>query len=117
LSIEHVFAGVAVTRLDPSIAWYERFLGKPPDMRPNDHEATWQLAGAAWVYVVADKSRAGNALLTLLVDDLDEELASLARRGVPAGDVETAPGLFRRTTITDPDGNRIRMGQTLGSRQ
>ena len=37
-----------------------------------DNEAMWQVADRGWIYVVGDTNRAGNALLTLLVDDLED---------------------------------------------
>ena len=70
MSIEYVFAGLAVTRLDAGIDWYQRLLGKPPDMRPNEREATWRVAQTASVYIVADAGRAGHSAVTMFVDDL-----------------------------------------------
>src|SRR5690242_18767904 len=104
MSIEYVFAGLAVTRLDPALDWYERLFGKPPDMRPNEREATWQVAQTASVYIVADEDRAGRGAVTMFVDDLDIELDGMTRRGIEVGDIESAPGLFRRVQINDPDG-------------
>ena len=111
--MNHVFAGIPVADLASGLAWYERLLGRPPDMRPHDQEACWQLTESAWVYVVRDPERAGKALLTLLVDDIDAQLAELAERGIEAGAVEELPGRVRRTTITDPEGNSIQFGQPL----
>jgi predicted enzyme related to lactoylglutathione lyase len=67
------------------------------------------------IYLVADADRAGQGAVTLFVGDLDEELAAIERRGIEAGEVETAPGLFRKTVITDPDGNVIQLGQDLSA--
>ena len=111
MSIEYVFAGLAVSGVDAAIDWYERLLGKPPDMRPNDREATWRLTETASVYVVADEDRAGQSAVTMFVDDLDAELDAITRRGIPLGTIETAPGLFRRIKISDPDGNEIQLAQ------
>ncbi len=86
MSIEYVFAGLAVTGVDAAIDWYERLLGKPPDMRPNDREATWRLTETASVYIVADEDRAGQSAVTMFVDDLDAELDGIARRGIPVGE-------------------------------
>ncbi len=47
-------------------------LGAPPTMLPNDDEAAGQLTGGGWLYVLRDADRAGRAVVTLLVDDLDE---------------------------------------------
>jgi predicted enzyme related to lactoylglutathione lyase len=57
--------------------------------------------------VVYDIDRAGKALLTLIVDDLDEQIAALAERGLPTGAIETVSEGARRATITDPEGNMI----------
>jgi len=58
--------------------------------------------------------RAGNALLTLIVDDLDGEVDELAQRGIELGSIDTVPGAVRRTSLTDLDGSRITIGQPLG---
>jgi predicted enzyme related to lactoylglutathione lyase len=116
MSIEYVFAGLAVTRLDAAMQWYERLLGRPPDMRPNEREATWQVAQTASVYIVADDGRAGRSAVTMFVDDLDAEVDAITRRGVPVGEIETAQGLFRRVMISDPDGNVIQLAELPGDR-
>ena len=114
MSIEYVFAGLAVTGVDAAIDWYERLLGKPPDMRPNDREATWRLTETASVYIVADEDRAGQSAVTMFVDDLDAELEGIARRGISVGEVETTPGLPRRVKISDPAGNAIQLAELPG---
>src|SRR6266545_4508415 len=75
----HVFAGLAVCDYEAARAWYERLLGRPPDMLPKADGAVWQLSGTALIYVVADHERAGNGLLTVAVDNLDELLAPAPR--------------------------------------
>ena len=112
--IDVLFAGVAVAYYHAARAWYERLLGRPPDMIPNDNEATWRLAVAGWIYVVGDAHRAGKALLTLIVDDLDRHVAELGERGFATGAIETAPGLYRRVVVTDPEGNTITFAETPG---
>jgi|SRR5690349_11640652 len=114
MSIEYVFAGLAVARLGAAIDWYERLLGKPPDMRPNEREATWRVTQTASVYIVADEERAGHSAVTMFVDDLDAELEGITRRGIAVGEIETAPGLFRRVKISDPDGNAIQLAELPG---
>jgi len=77
------------------------------DFFPNETEAVWQLRSAAWIYVVADARRAGNALLTLIVDDLEELLGELVARGLEPGAIEAVTTLTRKPEITDPEGNKI----------
>jgi catechol 2,3-dioxygenase-like lactoylglutathione lyase family enzyme len=109
-----LFAGVAVARLDAALEWYERLLGRPPDMRPHEREAVWQVTETGWIYVVADEARAGKGLVTVMVDDLEADLAAIAQRGIVTGPVETAPGLYKKTVVEDPEGNLIQLGQALG---
>jgi len=93
------------------VGWYERLVGRPPDLIPNDDEAAWRLTETGWIYVVADAGCVGSALHTLLVDDLDAFLAGLSERGITAGPVDTIGEAVRRTVVTDPDGNRLQLGQ------
>jgi catechol 2,3-dioxygenase-like lactoylglutathione lyase family enzyme len=111
LAINVLFAGIPVADLDASIDWYERLFGAPPDMAPNDSERTWRLTDQSWVYVVADLERAGQGLVTLMVDDLDERLDAIRERGIEVGEVEEINERTRKAEIADPDGNRIGFGQ------
>ena len=112
MTFTEVFAGIHVRDRALAIEFYERLLGKPPAMLPNDDEAAWQLTDSGWLYVVRDAARAGGGLVTLLVDDLDAQLSALAERGVSAGPVQIkAGGAARSVWLLDPDGNRVQLGQ------
>jgi predicted enzyme related to lactoylglutathione lyase len=113
LAVNHFFAGVPVADYTTALAWYERLLGRPPDVIVHEEEAMWQVVQAGWIYVVGDTNRAGNALLTLLVDDLEYHVAAIAERGIATGAIETVPGAVRKAVIVDPEGNRITFGQVL----
>jgi hypothetical protein len=114
MAVTHVFAGIPVADRDASMSWYERLAGRPPDLIPNDAEAAWRLTETGWIYIVADAERVGSAFNTLLVDNLDAFLADLAERGISAGPIETLGAAARRAIVTDPDGNRLAIGQPLG---
>jgi catechol 2,3-dioxygenase-like lactoylglutathione lyase family enzyme len=101
VSVEHVFAGIPVSDYAAAREWYEQLLGRAPDMLPHDHEAVWKLTDSGWVYIVEDAERAGRALVTILVDDIDAWADETD---------ESVPGV-RRTEITDPDGNRLQIAQ------
>jgi glyoxylase I family protein len=113
MTLQHVFAALPVADYEPARDWYERLFGRPPDLIPNETEAAWQLTETAWVYVVADVDRAGDALVTILLDDLAAHVSELADRGLATAAIETAPGLFRRTEIRDPEGNTIAFAEPL----
>jgi catechol 2,3-dioxygenase-like lactoylglutathione lyase family enzyme len=99
------------------LAWYERLFGSPPDFFSHEAEAVWRVTDHAWVYVVAVElsvtERAGGALLTILVDNLEDQVAQLAERGLPIGPSDMMPGAARKVEISDPEGNRITFAQPL----
>ena len=111
MSINVLFAGIPVAELDSAIEWYERLLGGPPDMTPNEIERTWRLTDESWVYVVTDPERAGNALVTVMVDDLDERLAGIKARGIEPDEIREISEKVRKAVFTDPEGNQIGIGQ------
>ncbi len=106
-----LFAGIPVADLEAAIEWYERLLGSPPDMTPNEIERTWRLTDESWLYVVTDPDRAGKALVTVMVDDLDERLAAIELRGIGSGEVQQINEKTRKVEFVDSEGNRISFGQ------
>jgi predicted enzyme related to lactoylglutathione lyase len=111
MGVDHLFAGIGAADYRAMSEWYERLMGRPADLVPNEFEVAWQLTDSAWIYVKADPERAGSAFLTVLVDDLDAYLAGLAERGIAPGPVDTLSGGTRVALVTDPEGNTIQLGQ------
>ncbi|QBR91919.1 VOC family protein [Nocardioides euryhalodurans] len=109
-----LFAGIPVTDYERSLPWYERLLGSPPDFLATETEAVWQVAGQGWVYVVQRPERAGQALLTMLVPDLDRRVAEIAGRGIEPAVSETYDNGTRKVTYRDPDGNEVGFGGVPG---
>jgi predicted enzyme related to lactoylglutathione lyase len=109
VDVSYLCAGIAVADYDSALQWYERFFGRPPDVLPTAGEAMWVVDDARGVYIVEDGERAGRSLVAVLVADLDSVVAGLAARGIAAEWVDR-PGP-RRVIVTDPDGNRITVGQ------
>lgn len=56
-------------------------------------------------------SVAAQAAVALLVDDFDPRPAAAAAAGIELGPVEIVAGSVRTTRITDPDVDRIQIGQ------
>jgi glyoxylase I family protein len=67
----------------------------------------WRITNNGWVQITTDPMRAGSALLNLAVDDLDDHIAELARRGLQAGAIEPVNKGVLLCSIRDPDGNTI----------
>ena len=104
-----LFAGIRVRDLGAARAWYERLLGEPAFF-PNATEVVWTLADDRHVYVQEDPGRAGDALVTLFVDDLDDRIAGIGARGLEPAERETYANGVRKVTFRDADGNEIAFG-------
>jgi len=93
-----------------ALAWYERLLGSEPAFFPNATEAVWELAEHRYLYIEELPERAGHALHTVLVDDLDERVKTISARGIEPALQETYGNGVRKVTYRDPDGNEIGFG-------
>ena len=105
-----LFAGIPVSDFDAARAWYERLLGSEPSFLPHETEAVWELAERRFVYIVQDPERAGHAILTLFVDDLDARVTAISSRGIEPAARETYSNGVRKITYRDADGNEIGYG-------
>ena len=106
----NLFAGIPVRDYDEAVAWYERLLGSQPSFLPHGTEAVWELAEHRFVFVVQQPERAGNAIHTLFLDDLDSMVAAIAGRGIEPARQETYSSGVRKVTYRDADGNEIGFG-------
>ena len=111
MAVTYVFAGIPTSDYASALPWYELLFGCPPDMLPQDEEAAWAFTDTGWVYLVGDANRAGKSLLTLLVDNLDEQVAALAERGLAPDETETLSDGGRKAAYVDLDGNKITFAQ------
>jgi predicted enzyme related to lactoylglutathione lyase len=107
MDIGVLFAGVPVTDFDAAVRWYARLLGRSADVIVKDDEVMWRFADAAWLYVLSDQDRAGHALVTLSVTNLDKTIADIAARGITGGPTEFVGNAGRKALFTDADGNSL----------
>jgi catechol 2,3-dioxygenase-like lactoylglutathione lyase family enzyme len=105
-----LFAGLPVSDLGRALDWYPRLLGDLEWFDPDDTERVWTLAEHRYLYAVLHPERAGQALVTLFVDDLDGFVAAAAARGLEPTTRETYDNGVRKITYHDPDGNEIGVG-------
>ncbi|MEN3535179.1 VOC family protein [Microbispora sp. ZYX-F-249] len=105
-----LFAGIPVADYAVAVQWYEQLLGSPPAFFPNDTEAVWELAEHRYMFIEQRPERAGHAMHTVFVDDLDALVARIADRGLAPAEQETYSNGVRKATYRDPDGNEIGFG-------
>ena len=104
-----LFAGIRVRDLTAARPWYERLLGQP-SFSPNATEVVWTLADGRSLYIEEDPGRAGSALVTVFVDDLDARIEAIRSRGLEPAKRETYSNGVRKATYRDSDGNEIGFG-------
>jgi hypothetical protein len=104
-----LFAGIRVREFAAARSWYERLLGEP-SFFPHATEAVWTLADDRSVYIVEDADRAGGAVITVFVDDLDAVVAEIASRGMEPAERETYSNGVRKAIYRDDDENEIGFG-------
>jgi catechol 2,3-dioxygenase-like lactoylglutathione lyase family enzyme len=105
-----VFAGIAVSDYTTAIEWYQRLFGCEPTFLASETEAVWELAEHRWVYIEQRPERAGGAMVTSFVDDLDAVMEQIADRGIEPDDVGSYPNDIRKAIYHDADGNEICFG-------
>ncbi len=104
MSIVNALAGIAVKDIDAAVLWYEQILG--PASRPMDEVAEWQLPDGGCLQVFEDGNRAGLSSVTLLVEDLDREIAGLESKGIRI-DETSRSHLVDLAIVQDHDGNQV----------
>lgn len=107
MDVTRVLMVSPVRNIDTAVAWYERLLGRPADLRPMPSLADWHLTASGWLQVFEDPAHAGSTLLNLEVPALDEALSELAEGGLTAGPVQTGGERVRFAALEDPDGNLV----------
>ncbi|MGO8827169.1 MAG: VOC family protein [Acidimicrobiales bacterium] len=114
MDVEVAFTGVPVSELGAGRGFFERLFGRPADILVADDEVMWRVNDSAWLYVVVDPVRAGNALAALSVGDLDAALSELGGRGLSPHRVEDVGDNARKATLLDPDGNSVALIEVAG---
>ena len=105
-----LYAGIPVSDYEAARPWYERLLGSAPTFIAHATEAVWDLAEHRSLFIVEDPERAGYAINTIIVDDLDALVSAIAGRGIEPADRETYSNGVRKAIYRDADGNEIGFG-------
>jgi hypothetical protein len=109
-----LYAGICVSDYAAARPWYERLLGSEPTFLAHETEAVWDLAEGRSIFVLEDAKRAGHALHTIFVDDLDSLVSEIASRDISPAERETYSNGVRKAIYRDVDGNEIGFGNAPG---
>ena len=105
-----LFAGLPVSDYERALGFYRQLLGSEPAFFPHDTEAVWELAAHRYVYVELLPDRAGHAMHTVFVDDLDRRVDDIRDRGIEPAAEERYDNGVRKVLYRDPDGNELGFG-------
>ncbi len=104
--ITNVFAEVLVADHAAAIEWYTTLFSRPPDRRPMDGLAEWQLSPTGGLQVFERAEGAGSSFATVIVDTVAPVTQHLTSIGIDA-EVQTVSSGFAVATVQDPDGNTV----------
>jgi glyoxylase I family protein len=113
--VDVLFAGIPVNDIGTATAWYTRLFQRTPDIVVNENEVMWRIVDDGWIYLVVDVVRAGNAIVTLSVADLEGAAVAIADNGIALGPIERVGDAGRKASVTDLDGNTVAFVEVLGS--
>jgi predicted enzyme related to lactoylglutathione lyase len=109
MRIDALYGVMTVSDLQRARDFYEMLFGRGPDASPMAGLHEWHF-GQSGVQVVKDPGRAGSAMLTIIVDQLEAVRRDIGQRGLELGN--NFGGEFALVAqIEDPDGNRISFTQ------
>lgn len=109
MAITNALAGVAVNDLGEARRYYAKLLGSDGS-QPMEELVEWQLLGGGALQVFADKERAGKSSVTLVVDDIDAQIAAARAGGIEVPDPQRDPKVDT-VIFNDPDGNQLVFAQ------
>lgn len=97
-----------VSDFGEAIGWYSKWLGRKPDVTPDENIAEWQLADNAWIQVseAPTPGVVGKSTVVCGVRDLDKQRATCESAGVAVGETQDY-GFIRLADTTDPAGNKV----------
>jgi hypothetical protein len=105
-NLTSVVGVLPVTDHAKAVTWYQKWIGRAPDVEPMEGIAEWQLAENAWIQVTVDPGPAGHTTVVVGVKDIDAQRSACAAAEVAVGDVNDY-GVVKTAEAIDPAGNKI----------
>jgi hypothetical protein len=105
-NIASVVGVLPVTDHAKAVMWYEKWIGRAPDVVPMEGTAEWQLAENAWIQVAVDPVPAGHTTVVVGVKDIEAQRAACAAVEVAVSDISDY-GFVKTAEAVDPAGNKI----------
>lgn len=91
-----------------AVEWYEKWIGREPDVTPDEGVAEWQLAENAWIQVsiAPDSALVGKSSVVCGVHDIELQRSACESAGVSVDETQDY-GFIKLASSTDPAGNSV----------
>lgn len=106
--------GVSVRSLREARAWYERLLGKSPELEPVPGIVEFKVGGT-WLQLEEGHGGPTGWAFRFGVRSLVQEVSRLRQLGIQVGEMVTVPGVIQFCDFKDPDGNPLSLYELLHS--
>jgi hypothetical protein len=108
MKVAQVFLSINAKDFDAQSAWWATFLGRRWDRRPMPTCHEWDLRDGV-LFQVLDNNDSSTTAISIMVTDLDDQIARLRQAGVAIDEPELVPGFdqLRLCSFKDPEGNPV----------
>jgi predicted enzyme related to lactoylglutathione lyase len=116
MSVRGLTVAVHVGNRDEALAFYCALIGRDPDLGPDPDFYEWEISPGAWLQLATGRGdiHPSSFRLRLRVEDIEEAVGILKRKGFEPGPIKHLPGLVSFANLTDPWGNPLGVYQDMG---
>ena len=116
MSVRGLTVAVHGGNRDAALAFYCALIGRDPDMGPDPDFYEWEISPGAWLQLATGRAdiTPSSFRVRLRVEDIEESVDILKRKGFEPGPVKLLPGLVAFANLTDPWGNPLGIYQDMG---
>jgi len=116
MSVRGLTVAVHVGDREEALAFYCALIGRDPDLGPDPDFYEWEISPGAWLQLATGRSEItpSSFRLRLQVENIEESVAILSRKGFEPDTIKRLPGLVAFANLTDPWGNPLGVYQDLG---
>lgn len=103
-----------VSDFDKAVEWYAKWLGRKPDITPEEGIAEWQLVENALIQVsvAPDPSLVGKSFVVCGVRDIEVQRVVCQNAGVSVSETQDL-GFIKLAQASDPAGNTVMFVQEM----
>jgi len=114
MEVTEATVSLPVRRVEEARRWYERLLGKPPELEPVPGIVEFSVGGT-WLQLEEGAPGATRFVFRIGVRNLDQERSRLVGMGILVEETVTIPNVIRFCDFKDMDGNPLSLYELLAA--